>query len=220
METPAEDRTVKLLVCDDHPMVRDGLRAQILRQPGFELVGEASNGTEAVERVLRLRPDVVLMDLRMPEMDGHEALRRIKASAPGVGVLVLTTFQEDALTALRNGADGFLLKDVGERELYETVRALAKGEKRLAPAVQTDLVHHVQDRPNPLTKREKEVLELVAKDYVGREIARKLWISEKTVKNHVERAGAKLGTKKRSATVAEALRKGLINPNPPFGASG
>jgi DNA-binding NarL/FixJ family response regulator len=220
METPAEDRTIKLLICDDHPMVRDGLRTQILRQPDFELVGEASNGSVAVERTLRLRPDVVLMDLRMPEMDGHEALRRIKAAAPNVRVLVLTTFSDDALPALRNGADGFLLKDVEEGELYETVRALAKGEKRLAPAAQADLIQHVQDRPNPLTKREKEVLELVAQDYAGREIARELWISEKTVKNHVERAGAKLGTKKRSATVAEALRKGLINPDLPSRASG
>lgn len=219
MQTTEQDRTVEILICDDHPVVRDGLRTQFRTQPDFELVGEASNGKEAVDKTLRLRPDVVLMDLRMPEMDGHEALRRIKASAPEVRVLVLTTFQEDALPAVRSGADGFLLKDVEEAELHETVRALVRGEKRLAPAVQAELIDHVQEAVNPLTHREREVLELVAHDYTSREIARELWISEKTAKNHVERAGAKLGTKKRSATVAEALRKGLISPEPPSRAS-
>jgi DNA-binding NarL/FixJ family response regulator len=203
-----------VIVVDDHPVVREGLRAILDAEPDLDVVGEAGSGAEAVELAARLRPDVVLMDLRMPGMDGVEATGRI-AAAGDARVLVVTTYDTDSdiLRAVEAGATGYLLKDTPRRELAEAVRAAARGETVLAPPVARKLMSRVRlpavDAP---TRRELEVLAEVARGRSNGEIGRALHISEATVKTHLVRVFEKLGVSDRTAAVTTALSQGLLPP--------
>ncbi len=204
-----------MLIADDHPVVRDGLRGMFSTEPGFEVVGEAATGGEAVAMVEALRPDVVLMDLRMPEVDGVTAIARLAERGSAARVLVLTTYDTDAdvLPAIEAGATGYLLKDARADELFRAVRAAARGEAVLSPSVATRLLGQVR-RParEPLSQREQEVLALVARGATNREAARQLFVSEATVKTHLLHVYAKLGVNDRAAAVAEAFERGLLTP--------
>lgn len=210
---------LRLLIVDDHPIVRDGLRGVFDGEPGFQVVGEASDGAQALVRAAELGPDVILMDLRMPTMGGVEAIRRLRADQPDIRVLVLTTYdtESDVLPAIEAGATGYLLKDAPREDLIRAVRAAAEGQPVLAPTVAQRLMSRVQAPPavaapvvEGLTDRELEVLLLVASGSTNRETARKLFISEATVKTHLLHAYAKLGVRDRAAAVAEAYKRGLL----------
>jgi DNA-binding NarL/FixJ family response regulator len=205
--------TIRLLIVDDHPIVRDGLRGAFTGSPEFEVVGEARDGAEAVARATALRPDVVLMDLRMPGVDGVEAIRRLQREAPAVRVLVLTTFDTDSdvLPAIEAGATGYLLKDAPVEDLLRAVRAAAKGEAVLAPTVAGRLMGKVREpAPNVLSQRELQVLKLIADGATNREAAAKLFISEASIKTHLLHIYEKLGVRDRAAAVGEAFRRGLV----------
>jgi DNA-binding NarL/FixJ family response regulator len=209
--------TIRLVIADDHPVVRDGLRGMLAGQPGIEIVGEAATGAEAVALVARERPDVVLMDLRMPAMDGVAATGRIAAEHPGTHVLVLTTYDTDSdiLRAVEAGATGYLLKDTPRQELFAAVRAAARGETVLAPAVAARLVGHVRaPAEEVLTAREVEVLALVAQGHTNGQAARRLYISEATVKTHLLHIFGKLGVDDRTAAVTTAMERGLLRLPP------
>ena len=204
---------ITVLLVDDHPVVRHGLRGMLDAEPDLSVVGEAASGAEGVERAVGLRPDVVLMDLRMPGGDGVSATSRIVASAPGVRVLVLTTYESDRdiLRAIEAGANGYLLKDASPQELADAVRAAARGETVLAPSVASTLVRQVR-RPAPpaLSARETEVLRLVARGLTNADIGRELFISEATVKTHLLRAFGKLDVADRTAAVTTAMEHGFL----------
>jgi DNA-binding NarL/FixJ family response regulator len=204
---------IRILLADDHPVVRDGLRGMLAGEDGFEVVGDAASGAEAVAVCGRERPDVVLMDLQMPEMDGATATAEITARFPETRVLVLTTYDTDAdiLRAVEAGATGYLLKDTPRERLFPAIQAAARGETVLAPAVATRLVSRMR-RPatEALTSREVEVLELVARGSSNADIAAALFISEATVKTHLLHAFAKLGVDDRTAAVVAALERGII----------
>lgn len=205
--------TVKVLISDDHPVVRAGLRGMLSGEPDFEIVGEAENGIEAVRQTGALGPDVVLMDLRMPDMDGVEAIGRIHAEHPEVRILVLTTYESDSdiLRALEKGADGYLLKDAPREDLFEAIRATAAGKSPLDPDVANRLVRRVREPENALlSTREIEILELVSRGESNKEIAKRLWISDTTVKTHVLNIFKKLGVTDRTAAVTVALKRGII----------
>ncbi len=203
----------RLLIADDHPVVRAGLRGILDNQPDFEVVGEAANGAEAVALTERLLPHVVLMDLRMPEMDGVTAIGRIKAEHPEVHILVLTTYDSDAdiLPAIETGATGYLLKDTPREELFEAIRAAAQGRPLLAPAVAARLMERMRGpAQEALSSREIEVLALVAKGANNKEIANQLYITEATVKTHLIHIFGKLGVADRTAAVTKALERGIL----------
>jgi DNA-binding NarL/FixJ family response regulator len=202
---------IRLLIADDHPVVRDGLSGIFAGADDFEVVGLASDGEEAVELARRLKPDVVLMDLRMPRMDGVSAIRRL---APGQRVLVLTTFDADSdvLPAIEAGATGYLLKDAPRSELYRAVRAAARGEAVLSPPVATRVLRAARSGEPALSAREVEILELVARGTTNREAAERLFISEATVKTHLIHIYAKLGVPDRASAVAAAYDRGLLQP--------
>ena len=207
-------KLIRLLIVDDHPVVRDGLRGVFAADPQFEVVGEAANGSEALEQLSRLRADVVLMDLRMPEMGGVEAIRRIGTAARGTRVLVLTTFDTDSdvLPALEAGATGYLLKDAPRDELVRAVRAAAAGESVLSPSVARRLIGQVRKpATNALSQREGEVLALIAQGATNREAAAMLFVSEATIKTHLLHIYEKLGVRDRAAAVGEAFRRGLLS---------
>ena len=207
------NKPIRILLADDHPVVRDGLRGMLASEDGFQVVGEAASGAEAVAVCDRERPDVVLMDLQMPEMDGATATAQITARFPGTRVLVLTTYDTDAdiLRAVEAGATGYLLKDTPRERLFPAIQAAARGETVLAPAVATRLVSRMR-RPGEeaLTSREVEVLELVARGSSNADIAAALFISEATVKTHLLHTFAKLGVDDRTAAVVAALERGII----------
>ena len=211
--------TITLLVVDDHPVVRDGLRGMFTAAPGFDVLGEASGGVEAVELALRLDPDVVLMDLRMPGGNGVDAIAALAARGSRARVLVLTTYDTDTdtLPAIEAGATGYLLKDAPRDELFAAVRAAAEGRTVLSPAVASRLISRVRTPVAPvdetLSGREREVLELVAKGTSNREIAAGLFISEATVKTHLTHIYGKLGAKDRAAAVAVAYDRGILGRN-------
>ncbi|GAA3025407.1 response regulator transcription factor [Kitasatospora sp. NPDC006786] len=204
---------VRLLIVDDHPIVRDGLRGAFADSPEFEVVGEAGNGAEALDRVAELKPDLVLMDLRMPVMDGVTAIHRLGESAPGVRVLVLTTFDtdNDVLPAIEAGATGYLLKDAPTEELLRAARVAARGDAMLSPAITKRLMDRVR-RPSlgVLSARELEVMRLVAHGSSNKEVAGKLFITEASVKTHLLRIYDKLGVRDRAGAVGEAFRRGLV----------
>ncbi|MGV9320620.1 response regulator [Streptomyces sp. NPDC003660] len=210
------DSVITLLIVDDHPVVRDGLRGMFESAPGFRVLGEASDGVEAVRRTAELDPDVVLMDLRMPGGSGVDAIRELTRRTARARVLVLTTYDTDSdtLPAIEAGATGYLLKDAPREELFTAVRAAAEGRTVLSPAVASRLVSAVRAprRPGsePLSAREREVLALVARGTANREIARELFISEATVKTHLTHLYAKLGVKDRAAAVAVAYERGIL----------
>jgi DNA-binding NarL/FixJ family response regulator len=207
---------ITLLIVDDHPVVRDGLRGMFESAPGFRVLGEAANGTEAVARAAALDPDVVLMDLRMPGGSGVDAIRELTRRGARAKVLVLTTYDTDSdtLPAIEAGATGYLLKDAPRDELFTAVRAAAEGRTVLSPAVASRLVHAVRaprtPAGEPLSTREREVLALVARGTSNREIARELFISEATVKTHLTHLYAKLGVNDRAAAVAAGYDRGIL----------
>jgi DNA-binding NarL/FixJ family response regulator len=207
---------IKLLVVDDHPVDRDGLTGMFSADPGFEVVGQAGDGAEAVAQAQRLSPDVILMDLRMPGTDGLAAITELKELGVPARVLVLTTYDTDSyvLPAIEAGATGYLLKDAPRDELLKAVRAAAAGQSVLSPAVATTLVNSVRTPPpppvGPLSQRELEVLRLVAAGGTNRDAAKKLFISEATVKTHLLSIYTKLGVSDRAAAVGEGYKRGLL----------
>lgn len=204
---------IQLVIADDHLVVRDGLRGMLDSQPDFEVVGEAADGEAAVRQTMKLEPDVVLMDLRMPVMDGVAAIREIKERKSGVQVLVLTTYDSDAdiLLAIEAGATGYLLKDTSREELYRAVRAAARGESVLAPTVAARLMGQMRaPSEERLSERELEVLQLVSEGASNSEIAKRLHISQATVKSHLVHIFGKLGVSDRTAAVTTALQRGIL----------
>lgn len=204
---------IRLVIADDHLVVRDGLRGMLESQPDFEVVAEASDGLEAVRLVNDLTPEVVLMDLRMPVMDGVTAIREIKTNQPDIQVLVLTTYDSDAdiLPAIEAGATGYLLKDTSREDLYAAIRATARGESVLAPVVAAKLIGRMRaPAEEQLTSRELEVLQLVAEGASNRDIASSLHISQATVKSHLLHIFGKLGVSDRTAAVTVALKRGFL----------
>lgn len=206
--------TITLVIADDHPVVRDGLRGIFTADNGFEVVGEAANGAEAVALAEKLAPDVILMDLRMPGTDGVTAITRLAGLGNRARVLVLTTYDTDSdvLPAIEAGATGYLLKDAPREELFRAVRAAARGESVLSPAVASLIMGQVRAPARAeLSAREVEVLALIAQGCTNKEAAARLFISEATVKTHLLHAYAKLGVKDRASAVATAFQRGLIS---------
>lgn len=204
---------IKVLVVDDHPVVRDGLRGMLCGQPDLAVVGEAADGLEALAEVARLLPDVVLMDLRMPRLDGVAAIERIRRRHPAVQVLVLTTYDadRDIVRALEAGATGVVLKDAPREVLFEAVRTTARGQPVLAPTVTARLLTDLRQPASVVpSDRELEVLTLVARGLTNRAIGRELAISEATVKTHLVHVFDKLGVTDRTSAVTVALERGLI----------
>jgi two-component system, NarL family, response regulator LiaR len=210
---------IRVLIVDDHAVVREGLRTFLELQEGIEVVGEAADGVQAIAQAERLQPDVILMDLVMPQLDGVGAMRELRGRSPEIRVIVLTSFLDDdrLLPAIQAGAAGYLLKDVEPSELARAVRAACVGETMLDPAVAARLVDAIADgqvaRAAPrerLTRREQEVLELIARGRSNKRIALELGISEKTVKAHVGRLLAKLGVADRTQAALLAVREGLV----------
>ncbi len=215
---PSDATPIKLLIADDHPVVRDGLSSMFARDPEFEVLGEAADGAEAVRLAQALKPDVVLMDLRMPGMDGVTAITELARRGVAVRVLVLTTYDTDShvLPAIEAGATGYLLKDAPRDELLRAVRAAAQGDAVLSPSVAARLMNRFRaPGAGPLSQRELEVLEMVAAGTTNREAAARLFISEATVKTHLLNIYAKLGVSDRAAAVAEAFNRGLLTPEAP-----
>ncbi len=206
---------VRVLIVDDHPVVRDGLRGMLANEDGFEVVGEAADGREAVARALAYQPDVILMDLRMPEMNGVSAIKELAEKGIESRVLVLTTFDTDSdvLPAVEAGATGFLLKDAPREELLRAIRAAARGEAVLSPSIGSRILGQVrQPSKEAVSQRELEVLQLVAAGSPNREIAERLFISEATVKTHLLHIYAKLGVNDRAGAVGAAFERGLLTP--------
>ena len=203
---------ITVLVADDHPIVRGGIVALLQSADGIEVVGEASTGLEAVERAIELEPQLVLMDLRMPGIDGDEATARILEARPGIRVVVLTTYESDAsiLTAIEAGASGYLLKAAPQEEILAGIRSVARGEVALAPSIAAMLVNRVKKPTISLSARETEVLALVALGHSNPQIARQLFLSEATVKTHLLHAFEKLQVSDRTRAVTKAMELGLL----------
>jgi DNA-binding NarL/FixJ family response regulator len=207
---------IQILIADDHTIVRAGIRGLLETQTDFNVVAEVETGLAAVEQARQLQPNVILMDLRMPEMDGVEAISRIKAAQPEIHILVLTTYDTDAdiVRAVEAGATGYLLKDVPREELFRAVRATARGEVVLASAVAARLMGKVRTGGNQaLTAREIDVLLLVARGASNQDVAETLHISKATVKSHMIQICNKLGVSDRTAAVTTALERGIIRLN-------
>lgn len=214
---------VRILLADDHAVLREGLRMVLEREPDFQVVVEASDGQEAVEKTRMLRPDLVLMDIAMPRMNGVEATRRIKRHCPETKVVVLTQYDDRTyvLPILQAGADGYILKQSDSQDLVEGIRAVLRGEASLSPPVARQLVDLVTSEPKPgpeapeaaLTDREREVLILIAEGYSTRQIAELLGISPKTVDVHRTNLMRKLNLHNRVEVTRYAIRHGFINPS-------
>ncbi|MFQ5875547.1 MAG: response regulator [Dehalococcoidia bacterium] len=213
--------TVKVLIVDDHAVVRDGLTAMLGQEKEFKVVGEAPDGLTAVERARELRPDVILMDLRMPVLDGVEAMKLIRVEDPDVKFLVLTTYDNDdyIFQAIEAGAKGYLLKDASREELFRAVRAVHRGESLIQPGVAARVLDRFAQLSRQsarttgtdlLSEREVKVLELMAKGAANKEIAAFLYISESTVKTHVANIFHKLDVNGRTEAVTQALQRGII----------
>lgn len=209
---------IKILIADDHLIIRQGLRLILETENDFELVGEASDGNEALTVCKKLKPDVVLMDLRMPNMDGLTAIERLRVDQPNIAVVILTTFNEDELMlrGLQAGAHGYLLKDTDRNTLFDTIRAAARGETLLKPEIMARVLSQANtpkkesNEPVNLTDRELEVLISVARGERSKEIAVQLGISERTVKAHLASIYNKLGVDSRAAAIAVAAQSGLL----------
>ena len=212
---------IKLLIADDHLIIRQGLRLILETEDDFDIVAEASDGTEALQLCEEYNPDVVLMDLRMPGMDGLTAIEKLRENHPEIAVVILTTFNEDELMlrGLEAGARGYLLKDTGRTALFDTIRAAARGETLLKPDIMARVLSVAGagkfsksgDIQNiELTKREQEVLEAVARGERSKEVALHLGISERTVKAHLTNIYGKLGVDSRAAAISVAIQKGIL----------
>lgn len=211
MQTPAGSADpIRILVADDHPILREGVAAIIALQKDMDLAGEAATGVQAVELYETLRPDVVLMDLRMPEITGVEAIEKIRAMHPEARVIVLTTYSGDAkaLEAMRAGAAGFLLKSSLRRELLDAIRAVHRGQRHLHPDVAQDIALHAIEES--LTTREIEVLQMIAGGHSNKQVAWKLGVAEETIKSNIKSIFAKLRVNDRTHAVTTAAKRGLI----------
>lgn len=219
---PPESLPIRILVADDHPIVRDGLVAVLSTQPDLLVVGEAGNGREAVRQTANLQPDVVLLDLEMPEMDGVAALQQMRAANPNVRAIVFTAFDTDERiwAAVQAGAQGYLLKGAPRDELFNAIRVVHRGGSLLQPVVASKLMRKVaqpraaDDLPEPLTERELEVLQTLARGLQNKEIAAELSITERTVKFHVSSIMAKLNAGNRTEAVTRAAQRGLVTLTP------
>ena len=212
---------IRLLIADDHLIVRQGLRLILETEQDFELIGEAADGVEAVQLAEQLKPDVILMDLRMPRMDGISAIRQLRIEQPEVAIVILTTYNEDDLMrqGLEAGARGYLLKDTDRATLFNTIRAAAQGQTLLKPEIIQQLLtpsisqkqKHHQKGHTDLTERELEVLNCVARGDTSKQVAIHLGITERTVKAHLTSIYQKLGVDSRAAAVAEAMKLGVLH---------
>jgi DNA-binding NarL/FixJ family response regulator len=203
---------IRVLVADDHPIVRGGIVALLATASDMEVVGEATDGLDAARLAIELEPDVVLMDLRMPGIDGDEATARILAARPGIRVVILTTYESDAsiLTAIEAGASGYLLKAAPQEEILAGVRSVARGEVALAPSIAAMLVQRVAKPAIALSPRETEILGYVARGESNPAIAKLLFLSEATVKTHLLHAFEKLGVSDRTRAVTKAMELGIL----------
>jgi len=202
---------IRILTVDDHPMLREGIAAAIARQPDMAIVGEATNGREAIETFRKTRPDVTLMDLQMPEMNGVEAITAIRAEFPGARIIVLTTYKGDAqaLRALKAGASGYLLKSALRKEMMDAIRTVFAGRPSIPAEVAMQIAEHVA--ADALSEREVEVLRCIARGAANKEVAFRLHISEETVKVHVKHILEKLAATDRTHAVTIALSRGIID---------
>ncbi|MGH3646444.1 MAG: response regulator [Micromonosporaceae bacterium] len=204
---------IRVLIADDHPIVREGIRAVLHTQPDLKVIGEAATGAEAVELYRDLRPDVVLMDLQMPDPDGAAAIAAIRDDDPDARILVLTTYDTDGdiIRAVDAGANGYLLKDSPREQLFDAIRATARGASALSPAVAARLLVRARaSRTDALTSREIDVLAAVARGLSNKDVARQLHVSEATVKTHLLHIFTKLGVADRTAAVTTAIERGII----------
>jgi DNA-binding NarL/FixJ family response regulator len=214
---------IQILIADDHPVVQDGLQAVLSTQPDFEIVGVAETGTEVLHIVAAKEPDIVLLDLEMPEMDGLEVLENLRSDHPTVKAIVFTAFDTDEriVGAVKAGAKGYLLKGAPSQDLFEAIRTVSAGGSLLQPVVASKLIEHVsgerdmaaQEKTTPLTERERQVLEQLALGKTNKEIASELVITERTVKFHVSSILSKLGAGNRTEAVTIAARDGLVTLN-------
>lgn len=213
-------KTIRILVADDHPVVRDGLVAILGTQPDFQIVGEAGDGVQAVSHALELRPDVVLLDLEMPEMDGLQAIQALRAQAPEVKVIVFTAYDTDEriLGAVQAGARGYLLKGAPRLEIFNAIRVVSQGGSLLQPVIASRLLQQIGPGAGPaaptLTAREMEVLQLVSLGKTNKQVAAALVITERTVKFHLSSILRKLGAENRTEALRLAAQQGLIQIEP------
>lgn len=210
---------IKILIVDDHPVVREGITAMVSRERDFQVIGEAGDGIEAVNKARELKPDIVLMDLRMPDMDGVEAIRQIVSTDPDIKFIILTTYSDDEyiFRGIEVGARAYLLKDAPREELFKAIRAVYRGESLIQPVVASkvldrfaELSRQVQS-PETLSEREVEVLSLVARGAANKEIAAQLNITNSTVKTHIASIFQKLNATDRTEAVTQAIKRGIIH---------
>jgi len=210
---------MRILIADDHPVVREGLSAMLSRKHDIQVVGEAGNGSEAIDKAKELQPDIILMDLRMPEVDGVEAMHQITAENPDIKFIVLTTYDNDEhiFKGIEAGARAYLLKDAPREDLFKAIRAVYKGESLIQPAIAGKVLARFAELsrqaevPDSLSERELEVLTLMANGAPNKKIATELFITESTVKSHVQTVFQKLGVNSRTEAISESIKKGLIH---------
>ncbi|HSL30283.1 MAG TPA: response regulator transcription factor [Anaerolineales bacterium] len=213
------DKTIRILIADDHAIVREGLRALLATEPGLELVAEATDGVQAVSKANALKPDVILLDMVMPRMDGQEAIVEIKKNWPEARIIVLTSFSDDerVFSAIRSGALGYLLKDSSPHDLLHAIHTVANGEGFLSPTIASKVIREINQPPklpptkDPLTEREMEILKHVAQGMTNDEIAEQLVVSERTVRTHVSNILAKLQLANRTQAALYALKEGIAS---------